>query len=119
LFDLGGHITFSHYEHFDQNLQKVLPHEDDWISHRRVSHILYGNKLVPYPFQNNLGKLPPADQERCLIGMIDAAISNARNPKEPTTFKEWIQLNLGDGIAELFLDPYASKVWAISPAKVD
>lgn len=86
--------------------------------HQRASHILYGDTLVPYPFQNNLGRLPPQDQEACLMGMVNAAIARAHCPKQPISFQDWMDMTLGDGIVKLFLNPYATKVWAISPSKV-
>jgi hypothetical protein len=34
LFDVGGHVIFSHYKYFDDVLNEALPKEDDWYTHQ-------------------------------------------------------------------------------------
>ncbi|KAJ5470912.1 hypothetical protein N7530_008269 [Penicillium desertorum] len=40
LFDVGGHIIFSHYKYFDC-LNRALPKAEDWYEHQLVSFIRY------------------------------------------------------------------------------
>jgi len=38
LFDVGGHVIFSHYLYFDDCINEALPKADDWYEHERVSY---------------------------------------------------------------------------------
>ncbi|OQE19374.1 hypothetical protein PENFLA_c019G01973 [Penicillium flavigenum] len=33
LFDVGGHVIFSHYKYFDDCLNEALPKAEDWYEH--------------------------------------------------------------------------------------
>lgn len=42
LFDMGGHVIFSHYDYFDQLIDKAVgTGEDAWAVHERVSYVWY------------------------------------------------------------------------------
>jgi protoporphyrinogen oxidase len=47
LFDVGGHVIFSHYAYFDDALNRALPNEDDWLTHQRVSYVRSAGTWVP------------------------------------------------------------------------
>lgn len=113
LFDVGGHVIFSHYQYFDQCLDEALPRKEDWQHHQRVSYVRSRGNWVPYPFQNNISMLPKEDQVVAIEGMIDAYVRSKTVSEKPTTFDEWILLNMGEGIANLFMRPYNFKVWAV------
>ncbi|CAD6979582.1 unnamed protein product, partial [Tilletia controversa] len=51
LFDVGGHVIFSHYKYFDDTIEEALPREEDWYTMQRVSYVRCKNTWVPYPFQ--------------------------------------------------------------------
>jgi len=109
IFDMGGHVIFSHYDYFDELIDAACG-EKSWESHQRVSYVRIKERWVEYPFQNNLYNLPIDDQIECISGVIDAA--KARYDDKPTTFDEWILRVLGKGIADTFMRPYNFKVWA-------
>lgn len=114
LFDMGGHVIFSHFLFFDELIETALGGrgEDVWATHERVSYVYLKKTYVPYPFQNNITALPLNDQIDCLNGLIEAnKASNANAP--PKTFDEWILRVMGEGIANLFMRPYNYKVWAV------
>jgi protoporphyrinogen oxidase len=71
---------------------------------------------VPYPFQNNIRRLPREDLSRCLNGLIELYKNGSR---EPANFKDWILGTFGVGIAEVFLLPYNFKVWAFPPEEMN
>ncbi|GAA6040184.1 hypothetical protein JCM8097_004168 [Rhodosporidiobolus ruineniae] len=112
LFDVGGHVIFSHYLYFDDCINEALPKPDDWYEHERVSYVLSKNVWVPYPYQNNITLLPVEDQVKCIEGMIDAAELRTRAVGKPKSFDEWIIRMMGEGLANLFMRPYNFKVWA-------
>ena len=118
LYDVGGHVIFSHYKYFDDCIDEALPKEDDWYTHQRISYVRCKNLWVPYPFQNNISMLPKKEQVDCIDGMIDAAMEARVANTKPKTFDEWIVRMMGTGIADLFMRPYNFKVWAVPTTKV-
>ncbi|KAJ3076313.1 hypothetical protein HDU98_004297 [Podochytrium sp. JEL0797] len=115
LFDVGGHVIFSHYKYFDDCIKEALPREDDWFTHERVSYVRSFDRWVPYPYQNNVSMLPKEAQVKALAGMIDAFEASLLQRSPPKNFDEWIVRNMGEGLAEMFMRPYNFKVWAIEP----
>ena len=118
LYDVGGHVIFSHYKYFDDCINEALPREDDWYTHQRISYVRCKEEWVPYPFQNNISMLPREEQVKCMDGMIDAAMEARVANTKPKTFDEWILRMMGVGIADLFMRPYNFKVWAVPTEKV-
>ncbi len=106
-WDIGGHIQFSHYPYFDLQMDVVMG--SDWQEHERESWVWMRNRFVPYPFQNNLHRLPKEEMHECIAGLIRARTRNPTN--KATNFREWIDSNFGDGIARCFMLPYNFKVW--------
>jgi protoporphyrinogen oxidase len=114
-WDIGGHVVFSHYERFTRLLDELLP-PDAWLHHERESWVRVLGRWVPYPFQNNIHRLPEEACQRCLDGLVKAAAG--RTDKSCANFEEFIRRTLGEGIAEIFMVPYNRKVWAFEPAKL-
>ena len=114
LFDMGGHVIFSHYDYFDQLIDAAVGTGDEhWAVHERVSYVWMKNRWVPYPFQNNICSLPLEDQVNCINGLIEAKVANAIAKDPPKNFDEWILRVMGEGIADIFMRPYNFKVWAV------
>lgn len=110
-WDIGGHVQFSHYEYFDRAMLEFLG-ADGWLHHQRESWVWMRDRFIPYPFQNNIRRLPPEDLNKCLQGLVE--ITRHPRPK-PANFGEWIDATFGPGLAEVFLRPYNFKVWAFPP----
>ncbi|OAQ75006.1 UDP-galactopyranose mutase [Purpureocillium lilacinum] len=121
LFDVGGHVIFSHYKYFDDALHEALPRSDDWFEHQRVSYVRFNRDWVPYPFQNNIAVLPKEEKARCMESLIDAALdARTRSPADkPKNFDEWNVRNVGERLTEIFMRPYNFKVWAIPTSKMN
>ena len=114
LYDMGGHVIFSHYDYFDQLIDTAVgTGEDFWATHERVSYVRMLNRWVPYPFQNNITSLPMEEQIACINGLIEAKVANATAKDKPANFDEWIMRVMGEGIANIFMRPYNFKVWAV------
>ena len=63
LFDMGGHVIFSHYQYFDELIDEAVGAGDaHWNTLQRVSYVWSRGRWVAYPFQNNVSALPKADQ---------------------------------------------------------
>lgn len=110
-WDVGGHVVFSHYPAFDALLDDLLG--QDVLHHQRESWIRVAGTFVPYPFQNNIRRLPPELVWECVEGLLKAGAAMARGyATPPAHFREWIERVFGPGIARLFMIPYNFKVWA-------
>jgi protoporphyrinogen oxidase len=111
-WDIGGHVQFSHYDYFDRLMDQLLGEE--WLHHEREAWVWMRERFIPYPFQNNIRRLPPAEMRDCLRGLIACVRDRRETP--PATFEEWIYRSFGEGIARHFMLPYNFKVWAYPPA---
>ncbi|KAF5978630.1 UDP-galactopyranose mutase [Fusarium bulbicola] len=118
LYDVGGHVIFSHYKYFDDCIDEALPKDYDWYTHQRISYVRYKGLWVPYPFQNNISMLPKEDQVSCIEGIIDSALECRVANTKPKDFDEWIVRMMGEGIANIFMRPYNYKVWAVPTTKM-
>lgn len=110
-WDLGGHVVFSHYGEFDALLHEVMG--EDVRRHDRSSYIRFGDRWIPYPFQNNLRHLPEEVVEECLEGLATAPGGDAA-----MNFAAWMRAVFGEGITRHFMDPYNLKVWATDPKEM-
>lgn len=113
-WDIGGHVLHSHYSYFDRMFENVM--QGEYFTHQRESWVWIYDRFVPYPFQNNIHRLPARARKECLDGLYRAARSN---PKKLRTFADWIVASFGPGIAKHFLLPYNRKVWAYPPEKMN
>jgi len=112
-WDVGGHVLFSHYHYFDRLMDDLLG--DQWLAHDRESWVWMRERFIPYPLQNNIHLLPRDDFRRGLEGLL--AVQNAAG-RSLRHFGDWIDGSFGAGIAELFMRPYNSKVWACPPEEM-
>jgi protoporphyrinogen oxidase len=104
-WDIGGHVTFSHYKEFDRMLEETCG--DRLLFHRRKSMVKLQAALIPYPFQNNLRYLPDDLRKEALDGL-----KNAPGGDPSMSLEEWMMKTFGSGICKLFMNPYNQKVWA-------
>lgn len=108
-WDIGGHVVFSHYDYFDQMIDKLLAGEH--LTHKRIARVRMAGQWSPYPFQNNLRYLPKDIQWDCVAGLLPGK----RPTDKPANFAEWIMAGFGEGLARHFMYPYNFKVWATPP----
>jgi protoporphyrinogen oxidase len=115
-WDVGGHVAFSHYDLFTRVLDEALG-PTGWLEHERESWIRLLDTWVPYPFQNNIHRLPPKERAECIAGLIQSALE--RRDDDFSDFDDFIVRTFGRGVADLFMRPYNHKVWAYHPSKLD
>ena len=106
IWDHGGHVMFSHYTYFDDLVDKML--RGDYDQHMREAWVWIYDRFVPYPFQNNVHRLPKDAFLDCVLGIVEAQ----REELPRGNFQEWIRAVFGRGIAQHFMEPYNFKVWA-------
>jgi len=86
----------------------------DWINHKREAWVWMRDRWVPYPFQNNIQRLPQKDLSKCVKGLVQKEII-----EKPANFHEWLQNGFGEGIMDVFLVPYNRKVWGYDPTEMN
>jgi len=136
LWDMGGHVLFSHYKEFDEMLDETLG--DEWQWHVRESWVWMRDRFVPYPLQHNSHMLPKTESLGCARdltvrkllsstgGIWDHCpdkIKKLARPffdlKKATDFENWLQSKFGQQLFESFLKPYNEKVWAQPLSKMN
>lgn len=116
VYDIGGHVLFSHFRYFDQLFDRLLG--DAYQELQRESWIWMMDRFVPYPFQNNIKYLPDEAVLECVLGLIAARGADAGASGQAAAyanFGELIEGVFGRGIAAHFMVPYKTKVWAHPP----
>ena len=108
-WDVGGHVQFSHYDQFDEAMDRVMGGE--WIHHDRESWVWMRDRFVPYPLQNHVHLLPDAEKRACVLGLLRRRASGT----PPANFAEWLTSRFGEGLSRIFMLPYNAKVWAYPP----
>jgi protoporphyrinogen oxidase len=110
-WDVGGHVLFSHYGRFTRVLDAIL-RDVGSVELERESWVRTGEAWVPYPFQNNVHRLPLDARVACLDGLVGAALAAAAGgARPPADFDEFVARTFGEPIADLFMRPYNEKVW--------
>jgi len=104
--DYGGHFIHGKDSYFIEFLRGLFGESlKKW---ERKACILKNGKLIPYPFQANLSLLPFNEKFECVKDFIE---SSFKRKKRASNFKDWLEINFGDGICKSFLFPYNSKFW--------
>jgi protoporphyrinogen oxidase len=112
IYDIGGHVLFSHYEYFDRLFDRLMG--DEYQELLRESWVWMFDRFLPYPFQNNIKYLPKEVVLECLLGLIEAQ-KQPLDKSRFANFEELIHGVFGAGIAKHFMMPYNFKVWAHPP----
>ena len=118
LWDMGGHVIFSHYAYFTRLLDYLLPGPDDWNSKIREAWVWMRGTFIPYPLQQNLHRLPKPEVVACIDGLLENERRRASFTK-PVTYADWMEQSFGRGLCDVFMRPYNFKVWAYSADKMN
>jgi protoporphyrinogen oxidase len=116
-WDKGGHVIFSHYAYFSRLLDSLIP-DKQWNTLEREAWVWMRNRFVPYPFQQNIHRLPEQD----IVSIMDGLLENERKKSgfnKPNNFAEWLEQSFGKGLCDVFMTPYNQKVWAYNPEQMN
>ena len=107
-------MLFSHYRYYDALMTAALG--DAWVEHEREAWVWLRDRWVPYPFQNNLWRLPEEDVAKAVAGL--EAVAARPQDAPPAHFRDWLLRSFGAGLCDIFMLPYNRKVWAYDPSKL-
>jgi protoporphyrinogen oxidase len=113
LADIGPHIFFSKDSETLSFMLNILG--DNVNRLRRSNRIIHKGRLVQYPFENDLSRLPREDCERCLREFLD----NPYRDYEAHNMLQFFLKTFGQGITDLYLRPYNEKIWKFDPSFMD
>lgn len=105
VWDYSGH--FFHFQ--DSAIKEMLMRglsPDDVVTVNKCTHIKYGDRLIDFPFQKNIHQLPQQEFIDCLVDLFESG------GKDYHSFKEMLYAKFGRSIADKFLIPYNSKLYA-------
>jgi protoporphyrinogen oxidase len=108
LFDHSGHLLHLHDPHAKRLILRLLAGNIRLLE--RSSWIFSQQVFTRYPFQANLGGLPPRSAEECAA----AFLKNLHRPVKCSpraSFRDWALAAFGEGICRRFMFPYNEKLW--------
>lgn len=108
-FDCSGHLLHLRDPELRTSVLAASP-RGSWVEVNRKSSVLLADHLIRYPFQGNLVDAPEHIRRDCLAALPPEMSSRLA----PETLGEWIDLNLGEGIANWFMRPYNEKLFGVS-----
>ena len=104
IWDYSGH--FFHFREPDIERYLVERMNSPVLRVKRDSRVWYADRLIDFPFQENIHQLPEAEYEECVREL------RQRPAKGEANFREMLFARYGRGIAEKFLVPYNEKLFA-------
>jgi protoporphyrinogen oxidase len=119
VFDYGPHILFTSDPDLEALIRDLLgqnlraQERQAFIYHR--AHDLY----TRFPFQAHLFGLPTSLVKECLVGLVNAVETRAREGFSPGNYEEWMRGFFGNAIADRLMIPYARKIWTVEPSTMD
>ena len=113
IWDYSGHFFhFQHPEIKDYVMQDIRP--DEMLSVKKFTQILYKSRRVDYPFQMNIHQLDKREFIDCLCDLFTIPETGKID-----SFKQMLYAKFGKSIAEKFLIPYNTKLYAIDLDELD
>lgn len=113
VWDYSGHFFhFQHPELRDYVMQRISA--DEMLTVKKHTQILYKDRHVDFPFQMNIHQL---EQEEFVDCLYDLFTIPEGAPAD--TFKQMLYAKFGRSIAEKFLIPYNSKLYATDLDRLD
>ena len=113
VWDYSGHFFhFQHPELRDYVMQRIS--SDEMLTVQKHTQILYKDRHVDFPFQMNIHQLEQEEFIDCLYDLF--AIPEGASSD---TFKQMLYAKFGRSIAEKFLIPYNSKLYATDLDRLD
>ena len=113
IWDYSGHFFhFQHPELRDYVMQRISP--DEMLTVQKHTQILYKERHVDFPFQMNIHQLEQEEFIDCLYDLFTIP-----EGAQSDTFKQMLYAKFGRGIAEKFLIPYNSKLYATDLDRLD
>ena len=112
-FDVGPHRFFTYNKEVEKLYVETLG--SDAVEVKRLTRILYNNKLFNYPLSpfGTLFKIGLWEAIKILFSYSISLFHRIILNKKPKNFEEWVELNFGRELHYKFFKSYTEKVWGI------
>lgn len=115
VWDYSGHFFhFLRPEIRDYVMERISP--DEMLTVKKYTQIYYKGRHIDFPFQMNIHQL---EQEEFIDCLYDLFSIPDDADQHIATFKQMLYAKFGRGIAEKFLIPYNSKLYATDLDSLD
>jgi protoporphyrinogen oxidase len=114
--DRGIHVLYFRDDSVRDFVEEVV--EGEWTRHEKNCVIDSAGVRTPYPFHAHLRGRPERIVRECVAGLWDASLRQSAGAEPPSTFAEWIDLTMGEGVRRHFMEPYNTKMWTIPPTEM-
>ncbi|MGH8487982.1 MAG: protoporphyrinogen/coproporphyrinogen oxidase [Gammaproteobacteria bacterium] len=120
VFDYGGHILYLHeeYTEFIALLDELVGR---WHESKPVRGVWIDNRLIPYPVQRNIHRLPPRKFLSALkgLGLVSFARRLGVNRRHRAdNLDQHLHARFGGGLTRHVLGPINQKMWAHDPSQL-
>lgn len=112
VWDYSGHFFHFKNKDIEEFVAQGIPAEDI-LTIRKHTQIRYKDRLIDYPFQMNIHQLPQDEFVDCLYDLFENPVKDYNN------FQEMLYAKFGKSIADKFLIPYNSKLYACDLNSLD
>lgn len=117
-FDIGGHVFFSRNDYFNQVAKTLLEHDRHIHYSIRNAFVYLQERVVPYPFQDNIAALNPQTQFEIVRDLVAPPDKKSKKRPQPRDFLSWLRKHFRGTLSHIFMEPYNRKVWAYDPKKM-
>ena len=113
LYDIGPHRFFTLNKEIENFYLEIL--KQDATEVKRLTRILYNNKLFLYPLSpfSTILKIGFIGSLKITIDYIVSLFCKIILKKKPKNFEDWVILNFGKELHQKFFKSYTEKVWGI------
>lgn len=117
-FDLGGHRFISKDAALVEAVKGLMKEELLRVNRRSVVRLMGQEFRYPLQVQDLLRKLDTKYVLRCLRDCLRMAIGGRTRMHESTSLEDWLVLNFGPTLYQIFFKNYTTKLWGVSPERL-
>jgi len=112
---VGGHVFNTKIGKVEDWFWKQFNKDEDFVLAKRNAKIWLGNKYIGYPIENYLYQLEMSVTTKIISELLDNILINK---KEIDNFDDFLNLNFGKTLYDLYFKPYNYKIWNTDLSKV-
>lgn len=118
-FDLGGHRFVTQNEELELFVRNLLG--KDFLVVPRSSKILLRNRYFDYPLKpvKTFFGFGPLMSIRILLDYFIERIRSRLVAKQPVSLEDWVVMNFGRTMFNIYFRDYSEKVWGIDCQQID
>ena len=118
LYDIGPHRFFTLNKEIEEFYLEIL--SDDAIEVKRLTRILYNNKLFLYPLSpfSTILKIGFVGSLKITFDYLISMFKKNILRTNPKNFEDWVILNFGNELHQKFFKSYTEKVWGVDCKKI-